>query len=110
MTIYLIPLVALMIISEIKWQKVLKYISFLEHQWGKGVFYIMIALLLFDPRFVFDMAISVLTTLVGIFNLVCSCLLDKPTPVKFWEDLADSEYDSETETEVETNEPNKRLK
>ena len=99
MTIYLVPLVALMIIAEIRWERVLKYISFLERQWGKGIYYILIAMLLFDPRLIFDMSVSVFMTIVGIFNLVCSCLLDKPTPVKFWEDFGDSEYDSETETD-----------
>lgn len=69
LTIYLIPFAILLAVAELKYLIVLKYFEFLGYNYGRGIFMIFIALLLFDTKYAFDMTVSVPMTLVGIYNI-----------------------------------------
>ena len=75
LTFYLIPVVALLVCAELQWQRVIKYFQFLGYLYGKGMFMIFIALLLFNADWPFDTAVSVGMTLVGLFNVVAMCMI-----------------------------------
>ncbi len=68
---------ALLLVAEMNWQRVLKYFQFLGHLYGKGFFMIFLALLLFDTNYPVDATVSVVLTLIGILNLVATCMLPK---------------------------------
>ena len=74
LTFYLIPFAGLLLVAQIQWQRVLKYFQFLGFLYGKGLFMIFVALLLFDTQYPVDTAISIFMTLVGLFNLLVMCL------------------------------------
>ena len=77
LTIYLFPMAALMLIAEMSWHRVLKYFQFLGNMYGKGFFMIFVALLLFDTAFPVDAAVSITLSLIGILNLLATCILPK---------------------------------
>ena len=74
LTFYLIPFAGLLLVAELRWQRVLKYFQFIGLLYGKGMFMVFIALLLFDTQYPVDIAVSVLMSLVGIFNVVVHCM------------------------------------
>ena len=74
LTIYLIPFAMLIFFAELRWQRLLKYFEFLGYQHGKGLFFIFVALLLFDTQYPVDTGVSIAVTFVGIFNLVAMCI------------------------------------
>ena len=104
MTIYLIPFCFLLISAELKWARVLKYVQFLGYQHGKGLFFIFIALLLFDTERSLDVVMSIVVTFVGIFNMITACIRPALNHLSFLnlpKDKAsdEDEYDSETSAE-----------
>ena len=105
MTIYLIPFCFLLISAELKWTRVLKYVQFLGYQHGKGLFFIFIALLVFDTERALDVVVSLVVTFVGIFNMITACIRPALNHLSFLnlpKDKAsddDDEYDSETSAE-----------
>ena len=74
LTFYLIPFGLLVLTAELRVQRVLKYFEFLGYQHGKGLFFIFVALLIFDTKYPVDLCVSIGITFVGIFNLVAICL------------------------------------
>ena len=77
-TIYLFVFGGLLIAAEYQYIKILQYIEFLASQRGKGFFMIWIGILLFDPQKQVDLWSSLSLTIVGIFNIILSCMKDKP--------------------------------
>ena len=75
LTFYLLPFMILFLAAEMQWQGLLKYFQFLGHLYGKAFFLIFIALLLFDTKYPIDTAVSIYMTLVGLFNLLVSCIV-----------------------------------
>ena len=75
LTFYLFPVAALLVAAELQWQRVIKYFQFLGFLYGKGLFMVFIALLLFNTDFPVDTAVSVGMTLVGLFNIVAMCMV-----------------------------------
>ena len=73
-TAYLGVFAALLASAEYQYVNILKYIEFLITQTGKGVFLIFVGVLLFDNRRKVDLWASITLTLVGIFNLMLSCV------------------------------------
>ena len=73
-TFYLFPFAGLLLVAELRWQRLLKYFSFLGYFYGKGMFILFIGLLLFDVEYPVDAAISGFAFLVGIFNMLMTCL------------------------------------
>ena len=74
LTIYLIPFALLILFAELRWQRMLKYFEFMGYQQGKGLFFIFVALLLFDTEYPVDTAVSIAVTFVGLFNIVAMCI------------------------------------
>ena len=107
LTLYLIPFAGLLLVAQLQWQRVLKYFQFLGFLYGKGLFMIFVALLLFDTTYPVDTAISILMTLVGFFNLLVMCLAPGAVaPASFFgkakEDTAESdEYDENSENDAD---------
>ena len=80
MTFCLLPLSGLMLISEIQYKPVLKYVEFIGGPCGRGTFYIFVSLLIFDPNYRIDMTTSIAITLIGMVNMVLSCLNATKSP------------------------------
>ena len=100
LTIYLIPFCFLLISAEVKWTRVLKYVQFLGYQHGKGLFFIFIALLLFDTDYPWDALVSVIVTLVGFFNIISACIVPGYNHLSFLQppkekNSDDDEYESD---------------
>jgi peptidoglycan/LPS O-acetylase OafA/YrhL len=108
-TFYLFPFAGLLLISELRYERVLKYFEFLGYQYGKGMFMLFVALLLFDTTYPADTAISVFMSLVGIFNLILMCVapgLHTEALSLFKKDKEKNEIETESEngSENEANE------
>jgi hypothetical protein len=69
MTIFLIPLALLMLASECSFHSVTKYFDFISQPCGRGIYFIFVALLLFDPRYRMDMIVSIIVTIIGFLNI-----------------------------------------
>lgn len=74
LTVYLVPFAALLAVAELKYLNVLKYFEFLGYNYGRGIFMIFVALLLFDTTYPVDTAVSIFMTLVGIYNVMLMCV------------------------------------
>ena len=70
LTFYLLPFAVLILVAELEWRPLLKYILFLKSSTGKGFFLMFVGLLIFNPKKAADITISLYLTLTGIFNLV----------------------------------------
>lgn len=77
LSIYLFGFATLLILAEIRYRKVLVYIEFLKHRIGKGIYVMLVGLLLFDENRKTDMFCAILIFLVGTFNLVVGCMREK---------------------------------
>ena len=73
-TFYLYIFGVLLGTAEYEYIKVLKYIEFLVSNTGKGTFLIFIGILLFDDTRAVDLWASMIISLIGIFNLIVSCM------------------------------------
>ena len=101
LTIYLIPFAILIFAAELRWQRMLKYFEFLGYSHGKGLFFIFVALLLFDTQYPVDTGVSIGVTFVGIFNLVSICIVpNSRSQLKFFQ----KDKDSDSETDSQTSE------
>ena len=73
-TFYLYIFGVLLGTAEYEYIKVLKYIEFLVSNTGKGTFLIFIGILLFDDTRAVDLWASMIISLIGIFNIIVSCM------------------------------------
>jgi len=106
-TFYLFPFAGLLLIAELRYERVLKYFEFLGYQYGKGMFMLFVALLLFDTTYPVDTAVSVFMSLVGMFNLILMCVapgLHTEALSLFKKEKAEIETESEEGSENEANE------
>lgn len=76
LTFYLLGFAALLILAEIRYKKVIVYLEFLKSRIGKGLYVILVGLLVFDDTRKFDMFIGISLVLVGIFNIIVACMRD----------------------------------
>jgi hypothetical protein len=74
LTFYMLFFAALLLIAEIGIKRILVYIEFLNGRMGKGLYIIFIGLLMFDDKFKLDMLFGIAVFLVGIFNILLSCM------------------------------------
>ena len=74
LTFYLVGFGALLIISELRIKKIITLVMFLNSRFGKGIYLVFIGLILFDEDRKSDMAISIITVLIGFFNIMISCM------------------------------------
>ena len=80
LTIYLLGFSALLIIAELRIKRILVYVEFLKSRIGKGIYIALVGLLIFDESRKGDMAISIALVLIGVFNIIVSCIRDKKGP------------------------------
>lgn len=73
-TFYLYIFGLLLGTAEYEYIKVLKYIEFLVSNTGKGTFLIFIGILLFDDTRAVDLWASMIISVIGIFNIIVSCM------------------------------------
>ena len=78
-TVYLLVFGILLTAAEYQYIKILQYIEFLASQRGRGFFLLWIGILLFEPKKDVDLWASLTLTLVGLFNIILSCMKDKPS-------------------------------
>lgn len=74
MILYLVGFSALLGTAEYRWPSTLIYLEFLRSRLGKGLFLVLIGLLVFDDRSRYDVMIGIAMVLVGVFNVIVSCM------------------------------------
>ena len=74
MILYLLGFSLLLGTAEYRWPSVLAYCQFLRSRLGKGLYLVLIGLLVFDDRNLSDMIIGIAMVLVGVFNVIVSCM------------------------------------
>ena len=77
LSIYLFGFATLLVLAEIRFRKVLVYIEFLKHRFGKGIYVMLVGLLLFDETRRIDMLSAICIILVGFFNLIVGCMREQ---------------------------------
>src|SRR4051812_28608062 len=76
LTFYLFGFAALLIMAEMRYKKVLVYLEFLKSRIGKGIYVILVGLLVFDDDRTADTTIGIILCLFGLFNIIVSCMRD----------------------------------
>jgi hypothetical protein len=74
LTFYLIAFSALLVIAELRLRSVIVYVEFLKSRPGKGMYVLLVGVLLFDESRPADIIIAILLVLVGLFNIIVSCM------------------------------------
>jgi len=72
----LIGFATLLVLAELRYKKVLVYLEFLKGRIGKGIYVILIGLLVFEENRKAEMFISIAMVLIGFFNIVVGCMRD----------------------------------
>ncbi len=103
-TFYLFPFAGLLLVAELRWQRVFKYFSFLGYFYGKGMFIMFIALLLFDIEYPVDAAISGFASLVGLFNILMTCMSPSGSLLQLSLNKEDEDILGESQTQEEEDE------
>ena len=96
LTVYLIPFTFLLLCAEMNWTRFLKNVQFLGHRAGKGIFLIFVSLLLFDTKSSWIiMTSSLIVALVGLLNLIVSCIIPNRGNVTFFNGMSDTEWETD---------------
>jgi COPI associated protein len=82
MTFYLCGFAALFFAAELRFTSVLVYCEFLRSRPGKGLYLVLLGLLLFDESRAMDLVTAIVLVLAGLFNILVSCMRDDPKPSK----------------------------
>lgn len=77
LTFYLFGFAGLLILAEIRQEHVIMYLEFLKGRIGKGMYVILVGLLVFDDDRTIDTVLGIIITLVGIFNIIVGCMRDE---------------------------------
>jgi hypothetical protein len=77
LSLYLFGFATLLIMAEVRYRKVLVYIEFLKSRIGKGIYVMLIGLLIFDENRRTDTLCAIMIFLVGTFNLVVGFMREK---------------------------------
>jgi hypothetical protein len=117
LSIYLFGFAALLVLAEIRYKRMLVYIEFLKHRIGKGIYVMLIGLLLFDETRKTDMFSAIIIVLVGFFNLIVGCMResmfhdeDKPLFANQFDSEAVKGYDESKPIEIIVDQSDKRSK
>lgn len=62
--------------AEYQFVQIMKYVEFLISPGGKGMFLLFVGILLFDDRRLIDLWASLSISLIGMFNLIDSCMTE----------------------------------
>jgi hypothetical protein len=77
MTFYLAGFAVVLVIAEMRFTKIIFYMEFMKGRLGKGIYLIIIALLIFDEKRNIEMCISLILVVVGFFNIMVSTMREK---------------------------------
>jgi hypothetical protein len=102
LTFYLIGFAALLVVAELRVKKVLVYVEFLRGRLGKGLYLIVVGLLLFDEYRTSDMTVSLILVIAGILNIIVSCIRENNKGNEH-NDFLDIEKNRNFEEEVNEN-------
>ena len=69
-TVYLLLFIAMLVVADLKIRKVLDLFSFLEPWLGKGIFIILIGMVLFNWNHYFEFATSFVSLFVGVVYII----------------------------------------
>jgi hypothetical protein len=83
LSLYLIPFAVVIFAAELEWRSIIKYVMFLKSQSGRGIFLVFVGLLIFNPKYPADIAISIYLAMAGLFNLVIAWVLPAVAHFKF---------------------------
>ena len=75
-SVYLTLFGILLAAAEYQFVNILKYIEFLITYSGKGMFLIFVGVLLFDNQKQVDLIASLSLSMIGLFNIIVSCVSD----------------------------------
>ncbi|CDW89795.1 UNKNOWN [Stylonychia lemnae] len=103
LTFYLFGFAALLVMAEIRYKRVIAYVEFLKSRIGKGLYVILVGLLIFDENRKFDMFVGITLFLNGVFNIIVSCMRDEIPDDNLYEKA--EMYDPESQTEDLTQDP-----
>ena len=73
-SVFLLFFAALLITVELRLGSALFYIEFLRSRYGKGIYLILVGVLVFDSTKTADSIIAILILLIGFFNIMVSCM------------------------------------
>ncbi len=71
---HLILFSGLLISAELRWPRILVYFEFLKSRLGKGLYLVLVGLLIFDERRNISISLGITLVLVGFFNIIVSCM------------------------------------
>ena len=91
MTFYLLLFSLFILAAELGIKKVLLYLQFLKGYIGRGVFIILVGLILYNDDRKLDMVVAVFLTVAGAFNIVIGCQRDDPAKKEEEEESGDEE-------------------
>ena len=100
LTFYLIGFAFLLAVAEIRFKKVIVYIEFMRGRLGKGVFIVLVGLLIFEVEKVVELVFSCLIILIGIINIVVSFMRETLKEDEERKDLKDEERKDLKDDEV----------
>lgn len=107
LTFYLIGFATLLVMAEMRYKKVIVYLEFLKGRIGKGLYVILLGLLIFDENRKPDMFLGIALVLVGILNIIVGCMRetvkeDEPN-AKYYEkaNLNDTEVPIDEDPEID---------
>lgn len=76
LTFYLIGFAVLLGVAEIRFKKIIVYIEFMRGRLGKGIYIVLVGLLIFDVSRIVELVFSCMLILIGMTNIVASCMRD----------------------------------
>lgn len=74
LTCYLFGFAALLTTAEFRQRSVIMHFELLGGRGGKGIFVILVGLLIFDDERKLDIALANVLILIGIYNIVVACM------------------------------------
>ena len=95
LTFYLVGFAVLLVIAEANVRRVLIYIEFLNGRVGKGIYLILVGLLMFDVTSTCDEIIGILIFMIGVFNILVGCMKVKKSDKKDESDASSQDLDQE---------------
>jgi hypothetical protein len=76
LTFYLMGFSLLLVIAEVGIERIIVYVDFLNRPIGKGVYIMFVGLLIFDDKRKSDMVIAIILVLIGLVNMLASCVIN----------------------------------
>lgn len=74
LTVYLVGFSILLTAAELRVTSVIMYFELMRGRGGKGIFIILVGLLVFNDKVKIDLAVSNVLLLIGIYNIVVACM------------------------------------